>query len=179
MDYFFSAFETTRSKVKDTVLCPVVPGQYLICTDSGDVFYDTENGVRKHLTDIIDLEADADRTAILTPLDKMYFVKETAHFWRYLNGMWVNVSVKSTGRSYAKTFSTSDWANGKLTIPASEHKLNLENGCAGSNVFAIVDGGYTSQVFAAMDTDVNVDANKNVILSTPGAGYTGRVVLYS
>lgn len=86
--------------------------------------------------------------------------------------------INSSGAgTYVKTFSASDWASGKLTIPASEHKLKLENGCAGSNVFAIVDDRYTSQVFAAMDTDVSVDSNKNVVLSTPGDGFAGMVML--
>lgn len=179
MDYFFSAFETTISKAKNTILYPVVPGQYLICTDSGDVFYDTEDGVRKHLTDIIDLETDAERTAILTPLDKMYFVKESSRFWRHLNGSWVDVLASNVCvGSFVRTFSTSDWSNGKITIPASEHKLEIKNGCVGSNIYALVNGSYTTQVFAAMDTDVSVDVNKNVVLSTPGSGYAGRVVLF-
>lgn len=119
MSYFFSAFETTRSKVKNTSLCPIAPGQYLICTDSGDVFYDTEDGVRKHLTDIIDLETDAERTAILAPLDKMYFVKETAHFWRYLNGLWVDVSAATAGGKSKAVYvllQANAWTAGQQTV---------------------------------------------------------------
>lgn len=81
--------------------------------------------------------------------------------------------------TFVKTFSASAWSDGKITIPASEHKLPILNGCVGSSIFALVDGEYTNQAFAAIDTDVSVDVNKNVILSTPGTGYAGRVVLYS
>jgi len=119
MSYFFSAFETTRSKAKDTSLCPIAPGQYLICKDSGDVFYDTEDGVRKHLTDIIDLETDAERVAILTPLDKVYFVKETAHFWRHLNDLWVDLSAVTAGSNSKAVYiqlKANAWTAGRQTI---------------------------------------------------------------
>lgn len=98
-DFQFQAFEVVRSMVDNLELCPIAPGQYLICTDSGDLFYDTKDGVRKHLTDIIDIETDAERIAILAPLDKTYFVKGTGHFWRYLNGAWVDLSTIAAGGS--------------------------------------------------------------------------------
>lgn len=177
MDYFFNAYETTRSKVKDTGLCPIVPGQYLICTDSGDVFYDTEDGVRKQLTDIIDLETDAERVSILTPLDKMYFVKETAHFWRYLNGLWVDLSGMGI-TLYSKEFTAVDWRNGAITIPSSEHRLNLKNGCVMAKVYMLKNNEYTDSTLAVMDTEVSTDVNKNVVLSYCGSSYAGRVILF-
>ena len=82
MGYNFRVFETVKSKAENTALIPITPGRYLICTDTSDVYYDTKDNVRKHLTDIIDLETDAERTAILAPLDKFYFVKDTAHIWK-------------------------------------------------------------------------------------------------
>lgn len=179
MSYFFSAYETTRSKVNDTSLRPIVPGQYLICTDSGDVFYDTKDGVRKHLTDIIDLTTDAERIAILTPLDKMYFVKETAHFWRYLDGLWVDLSVVASNISvklYSKTFTVSEWSDGMITISALEHKQELADDVL-AKVYMLSDGVYSSQCFAAMDTTVSVNEDKSVILSYDGTPYNGKVIL--
>lgn len=136
MGYFFSAFETTRSKVMDTSLCPIAPGQYLICKDSGDVFYDTEDGARKHLTDIIDLETDAERIAILTPLDKMYFVKETAHFWRYLNGLWVDLSAATAGGNSKAVYillKADAWVAGQqsISVPGltKDHNGNCSSDC--------------------------------------------------
>ena len=70
MGYNFRVFETVKSKAENTALSQITPGRYLICTDTSDVYYDTKDNVRKHLTDIIDLETDAERTAILAPLDK-------------------------------------------------------------------------------------------------------------
>ena len=54
MTYLFDTNETTLSKVKNFSLYPIKPGQYFICADTGDIYYDTQDGVRKHLTDIIE-----------------------------------------------------------------------------------------------------------------------------
>lgn len=180
MSYFFSAYETTCSKVKDTSLCPIAPGQYFICKDSGDVFYDTEDGVRKHLTDIIDLETDAERISILAPLNKMYFVKETGHFWRHLNGLWVDLSELSSNigaKPYVKKFAASEWSDGKITIPALEHKQELAEGDVLVRIYMLSNGAYSEQCFAAMDTTVSVNEDKSVILSYDGSPYSGRVIL--
>lgn len=119
MGYNFRVFETVKSKAENTALIPITPGRYLICTDTSDVYYDTKDNVRKHLTDIIDLETDAERTAILAPLDKFYFVKNTAHFWRYLGNAWVDLT--STGGSEAvyATLTADGWASGKQSILVS------------------------------------------------------------
>lgn len=117
MGYNFRVFETVKSKAENTALIPITPGRYLICTDTSDVYYDTKDNVRKHLTDIIDLETDAERTAILAPLDKFYFVKDTAHFWRYLNDAWVDLT-SGSGASDAvyATLAADGWVNGKQSI---------------------------------------------------------------
>jgi len=180
MEHLFDVYETTRSKAKDVSLCPVVPGRYIICKDSGDVFYDTKGGVREHLTDIIDLETDAERTAILAPLDKMYFVKETARLWRYLNGAWTDLSAVAAGikaEPYVRTFTKSEWSNGTITIPRSEHHRELANESILSEVYMLIDGKYSKQCLAAMDTSVSVADDKTIILSYDGAGYGGKVVL--
>lgn len=97
MSYLFDTYETTLSKVKDVSLCPIKPGQYLLCTDTGDIFYDTENMMRKHLTDIVDLGTEEERLAILTPIDKTYFVKSSRHFYRFIDGEWVDLSSAASG----------------------------------------------------------------------------------
>lgn len=117
--YYFQAKEVLRSIVENTELVPIVPGQYLICTDSGDLFYDIADSKRVHLTDIIDLETDAERTAILVPIDKTYFVKSTGHFWRYLKGAWVDLSALASGSSsimVAVTLLANAWKDGQQTV---------------------------------------------------------------
>lgn len=119
MGYFFQVKETVKSVVNDTEQIPLVPGQYLICTDTGDLFYDTADSKRKHLTDIIDLDTDAERTAILVPLDKTYFVKSTGHFWRYLNSAWADLSAAASGGNSHEEYVTlraDAWVAGQQTV---------------------------------------------------------------
>lgn len=154
--------------------------QFLSDCLSGDVFYDTEDGVRKHLTDIIDLETDAERIAILAPLDKMYFVKETAHFWRYLNGSWVDLSTVAfvtNVKPYTKTISSAEWYNGTLVIPVSEHKQELDKGAVLAKIYMLSDGVYSDRCLAVMDTEVSVSADKSIVLSYDGPAYAGKVIL--
>ena len=109
-----------------------------------------------------------------------YFTVDDGKF--YIDAVDDNNSEKRTcinpDSAFVKTFSAANWSGGKITIPVSEHKLPLKNGCVGSKLFALVGGAYTSQVFAVMDTEVSVSADKSVVLSAPGQGYDGRVILY-
>lgn len=79
--------------------------------------------------------------------------------------------------SFVKTFTASSWTDGKITIPFSEHKLPLENGCVMSKVYMLKNDEYVDSVLAVMDTEVFTDANKNIVLSYDGTGYAGKVIL--
>lgn len=94
-------------------------------------------------------------------------------------GVKKRVCINPDSAAFVKTFSAADWVGGTLTIAKSEHGLNIRSGHVGSRVFALAGGAYTTQAFSAMDTEVSVDANKSVVLSVPGSGYAGRVILYS
>lgn len=111
MGYFFRTYETVFSKAKDTTIVPIVPGRYLICTDTGDIFYDTKDRVRKHLTDIIDVATESARQAILAPMERFYFVKETAHLWRYTGGAWVDLTPGYETEAVFTTLSAAAWSN--------------------------------------------------------------------
>lgn len=111
MSYYFRTYETVLSKAQDTAVVPIVPGRYLICTDTGDIFYDTGDKVRKHLTDIIDVATESDRQAILAPMERFYFVKETAHLWRYTGGAWVDLTPGYETEAVFTTLSAAAWSN--------------------------------------------------------------------
>lgn len=154
MSNYFSVFETVRSKI-DSI--PITACQYLMCTDSGDIFYDTKDGVRKHLTDIIDLKTDTERLAILAPVDKTYFVKDTAHFWRYLDGAWVDLSAAASGGSRAifATLVASDWDNGQQTISVDGLRAD-QNGIA-----SLPQALSSTQYDAVVDAEMRVSAQSN------------------
>lgn len=180
MATYFNPNTTVESKAQDPSVIPIKDGQFLMATDTGSLFYDAVNK-RIQFMDIIKLDTEAQRIALVAPIDKFYFVKESATLWKFVDGEWKNWPNGGSGGgvgSYVKTFTAADWSGEKIIIPVSEHKLNIQNGFVGSNVYALVDGTYTNQVFAAMDTEVSVGADNSVILSTPGSGYAGQVVLY-
>lgn len=78
----------------------------------------------------------------------------------------------------AKPFTADSWIDGKITIPASEHKLEMKNSCVLAKVYMLKNDEYVDNVLAVMDTQVSVDENKNVVLSYSGPGYAGEVLIY-
>lgn len=176
---FFDPNVTTDIKARDVAQIPYKEGQFLMTSDTNSIYYDFAEG-RRRLTDIIELDTEAQRQAILVPVSKFYFVKETCHFWRHLNGLWVDLSVISASigtKPYVKKFSASEWNEGRITIPALEHKQELADGDVLAKVYLLLNGAYSDQCFAAMDTTVSVGQDKSVILSYDGSPYSGRVIL--
>lgn len=57
----------------------------IVASDSEELFVD-RGGERIQIRDIIRLSTDAERTATLAPLDKLYFVVSTGKLWSYRNG---------------------------------------------------------------------------------------------
>lgn len=79
---------TVESKALNHSIVPVSDGRFLIVTDTKKLMYDygTERIV---LGDIIELDTEAQRIALITPLNKFYFVKETGVLWRYNSNAWI------------------------------------------------------------------------------------------
>lgn len=57
----------------------------IVASDSEELFVD-KGGERIQIRDIIRLSTDAERTATLAPLDKLYFVVSTGKLWSYNSG---------------------------------------------------------------------------------------------
>ena len=70
----FNVNQTVVSKARNTSTVPIKDKQFLIVTDSGDIFYDSD-GTRVQLTDIIVLDTESQRLALTSPFEKFYFVK--------------------------------------------------------------------------------------------------------
>ena len=70
----FNVNQTVASKARNTSTVPIKDKQFLIVTDSGDIFYDSD-GTRVQLTDIIVLDTESQRLALTSPFEK---------FWRSL-----------------------------------------------------------------------------------------------
>lgn len=132
------------------------------------------------------LKGDSSRISMdITPFHDgwCYFTSDDGCF--YIDSIVENGTQKRTriggGSSadtvFTKTFQSADWTNGKITIPVSEHKLELGNGCVLAKVYMLKNDEYTDSVLAVMDTSVSTDLNKNVVLSYDGTGYDGKVIL--
>ncbi len=78
---------------------------------------------------------------------------------------------------YVKTFTASDWKNGAITVPASEHKQAVADKIVFAEVYMLTDGKYSRDCLAAMDTTVSVADDKSVVLSYDGTAYAGKVIL--
>ena len=87
----FNVNQTVASKARNTSTVPIKDKQFLIVTDSGDIFYDSD-GTRVQLTDIIVLDTESQRLALTSPFEKFYFVKGSGALWRYNNSSWVKYS---------------------------------------------------------------------------------------
>ena len=97
----FNPNVTVESKARNTTQLPISEGQFLMTSDTKNVFYDLA-GERIQLTDIIELDTEAQRKAILAPLNKFYFVKDTGILWRDNNG-WPSRAVVRQAPPYTKS----------------------------------------------------------------------------
>jgi len=78
---------------------------------------------------------------------------------------------------YVKTFSASEWRNGTITVPASEHKQNIADKIVFAEIYVLTGGKYCSDCLAAMDTTVTVSDDKSIVLAYGGTGYAGKIIL--
>ena len=113
----FNVNQTVASKAQNTSEVPIKDKQYLIVTDSGDIFYDFD-GKRIQLTDIIVLDTESQRLALTSPFEKFYFVKGTGILWRYNNNAWVKCSGGGS-TSVDKVLTVSAWSDSRQSIAIS------------------------------------------------------------
>lgn len=127
------------------------------------------------------LKGDSSRISMdITPFHDgwCYFTTDDGGF--YIDSIGEDGTQKRTrvgGSIFTKTFDAASWTNGKITIPASEHKLEMKDDRVLTKVYMLKNNEYTDNILAVMDTEVSTDVNKNVVLSYSGTGYAGKVIL--
>ena len=68
---------------------PIRAGQQIFCKDSRDLYIDNSDTDRTHLSDIIKLNTDAERSSLLAPIpNKLYLIIETKLLWMSVGGAW-------------------------------------------------------------------------------------------
>jgi hypothetical protein len=84
-----SLIATTSSRIRDLV---IKDGQLIFIQDLGRIAFDFK-GKRVFYNQIVELETEAERLALESPLDGYYFVIDSACLWFYQNG-WIQITEK-------------------------------------------------------------------------------------
>jgi hypothetical protein len=69
-------------------------GQLIFTYDSRRLYFDLDDNTRIQISDIIELNTELERTSLLVPVDKFYFIFETGVLWRYHLGAWSIIAGK-------------------------------------------------------------------------------------
>ena len=84
-----SLIATSSSRIRDLV---IKDGQLIFIQDLGRIAFDFK-GKRVFYNQIVELNTEAERLALESPLDGYYFVIDEACLWFYQNG-WVQITEK-------------------------------------------------------------------------------------
>ena len=82
-----SLIATTSTKIRDLV---IKNGQLIFIQDLGRIAFDFNN-TRVFYNQIVELNTDAERTGLESPLNGYYFVIDTATLWFYQDG-WFQIT---------------------------------------------------------------------------------------
>lgn len=84
-----SLIATTSSRIRDLI---IKDGQLIFIQDLGRIAFDFK-GKRVFYNQIVELNTEAERLALDSPLDGYYFVIDEACLWFYRNG-WIQITEK-------------------------------------------------------------------------------------
>lgn len=84
-----SLVATSSSRIRDLV---IKDGQLIFLQDIGRIAFDFK-GKRVFYNQIVELNTEADRLALESPLDGYYFVIDSACLWFYKSG-WIQITEK-------------------------------------------------------------------------------------
>lgn len=163
MPPLFQPVKITQSTLESTA---IVDGKVYFAQDSERLFFDYD-GVRTELRDIIILDTEGERSELLAPKNKFYFVLETSILWLYKAGQWYEISGGSSGsvNFASKTFSAGE----------SVESVVLDEEVAGAG--SIVSVNVDNTVLLKSAYTLNPD-NKTIQFSEPVACEIGIEVLY-
>lgn len=73
---------------------PIKHGQVIFCTDTNDIYLDSSDGSRIHMTDVIKLKTEAERESLFVPLiGKIYLVEESNKLYKHNGTDWETISI--------------------------------------------------------------------------------------
>jgi hypothetical protein len=143
MPPIFQPVKITQSTLDTT---PVSNGRAYFVQDSERLFFDYDQS-RTEIRDIIVLETEAERSNLIAPKNKFYFIVETTVMWLYRAGTWIPISGGSSSGISLRSQSFTGGANIE-SIVLDETLLDKSN-----IVYINIDNTLLLQENYNLDTD--------------------------
>lgn len=115
-----SLIATTSSRIRDLV---IKDGQLIFIQDLGRIAFDFK-GKRVFYNQIVELNTEAERLALESPLDGYYFVIDSACLWFYQGG-WIQITEKPQEILFVGTELPQLGQQDKLYIDTDDREISV------------------------------------------------------
>ncbi len=115
-----SLIATTSSRIRDLV---IKDGQLIFIQDLGRIAFDFK-GQRVFYNQIVELDTEAERLALESPLDGYYFVIDSACLWFYQSG-WIQITEKPKEILFVGTELPQLGQQGKLYVDIDDREISI------------------------------------------------------
>ena len=115
-----SLVATSSSRIKDLI---IKDGQLIFIQDVGRIAFDFK-GKRVFYNQIVELDTEADRLALESPLSGYYFVIDSACLWFYKEG-WTQVTEKPKEIVFIGTELPQLGQQGKLYVDTDDREISV------------------------------------------------------
>lgn len=115
-----SLIATTSSRIRDLV---IKDGQLIFIQDLGRIAFDFK-GKRVFYNQIVELDTEAERLALESPLDGYYFVIDSACLWFYQSG-WIQITEKPKEILFIGTELPQLGQQGKLYVDIDDREISV------------------------------------------------------
>ena len=116
-----SLIATTSSKIRDLV---IKDGQLIFVQDLGRIAFDFK-GKRVFYNQIVELDTEAERLALESPLDGYYFVIDSACLWFYQNDGWIQITEKPEEIVFIGVELPTLGQQGKLYVDTDDKEISV------------------------------------------------------
>lgn len=115
-----SLIATTSPKVKDLI---IKDGQLIFIQDLGRIAFDFK-GKRVFYNQIVELDSEAERQNLESPLSGYYFVIDSACLWFYQDG-WIQITEKPKEVLFVGTELPQLGQQGKLYVDTDDREISI------------------------------------------------------
>lgn len=115
-----SLIATTSSRIRDLI---IKDGQLIFIQDLGRIAFDFK-GQRVFYNQIVELDTEAERLALDSPLNGYYFVIDSACLWFYKNE-WIQITEKPEEILFIGTELPQLGQQGKLYINTNDREISV------------------------------------------------------